>query len=92
MHYNGWGARWDEWLPSNSARLAPFRTFTVQNPRSLYLSPYPNITPDPPMGLASLDPQGAYPGDLTKDSLSKMMEEIHDLCLRTTDCIRGFTD
>jgi len=46
IHYNGWDARWDEWLPLNSQRIAPFRTFTVQNPRSVYLSPFPNTVPD----------------------------------------------
>lgn len=70
--------------------MAPFRTFTVQNPRSLYLSPYPNITPDPPMGLQTLDPLGAYPADLSKDSLTKMMEEIGELCQWTTNAVRGF--
>eukprot|EP00347_Sterkiella_histriomuscorum_P000368 403376132 len=46
IHYNGWGSRWDEWVAANSPRIAAFRTQTVQNPRSFYLSPYPNILPD----------------------------------------------
>ena len=29
VHYNGWGSRWDEWIPNNSPRIAALRTFTV---------------------------------------------------------------
>jgi hypothetical protein len=29
IHYNGWGVRWDEWIDTNSPRLAIFRTHTV---------------------------------------------------------------
>jgi hypothetical protein len=46
IHYNGWGVRWDEWIDKNSARLAIFRSYTVQNPKSNYLSPIPNVLPD----------------------------------------------
>ena len=28
VHYNGWPSRWDEWIPVDSPRLAPFRTRT----------------------------------------------------------------
>jgi len=28
VHYNGWPVRWDEWLPFESARVAPFRSMT----------------------------------------------------------------
>jgi len=28
VHYNGWPQRWDEWLPFESARVAPFRSMT----------------------------------------------------------------
>ena len=48
VHYNGWGARWDEWVEKKTPRIALFRTFTVQNPKSNYLSPYPNILPELP--------------------------------------------
>ena len=46
VHYNGWGARWDEWIDNDSPRIAVFRTYTVQNPKSIYLSPFPNILPE----------------------------------------------
>eukprot|EP00826_Nyctotherus_ovalis_P042636 TRINITY_DN4412_c0_g1_i13.p2 TRINITY_DN4412_c0_g1~~TRINITY_DN4412_c0_g1_i13.p2 ORF type:complete len:320 (+),score=62.85 TRINITY_DN4412_c0_g1_i13:542-1501(+) len=46
VHFNGWGTRWDEWIPINSPRIAPFRTYTVQSPLSPFLSPYPGIEPD----------------------------------------------
>lgn len=29
VHYNGWGARWDEWLPCDSPRVSFFRSRTV---------------------------------------------------------------
>jgi hypothetical protein len=46
IHYNGWGERWDEWIDKDSPRLAVFRSHTVQNPKSNYLSPIPNIMPE----------------------------------------------
>lgn len=46
MHFNGWGSRWDEWIDNDSPRIAVFRTYTVQNPKSLYLSPFPNVQPE----------------------------------------------
>ena len=46
VHYNGWGARWDEWIDNDSPRIAVFRTYTVQNPKSIFLSPFPNILPE----------------------------------------------
>jgi hypothetical protein len=53
IHYNGWGVRWDEWIDQDSPRLAIFRTYTVQNPKSNYLSPFPNIMPEPNQGLTT---------------------------------------
>ena len=41
VHYNGWGRRWDEWIDMNSPRIAAFRTHTVQNPYSMFMSPNP---------------------------------------------------
>jgi hypothetical protein len=46
IHYNGWGVRWDEWIEKDSNRIAVFRTHTVQNPKSNYLSPFPNVLSD----------------------------------------------
>lgn len=28
IHYNGWPARWDEWIRGDSDRIAPFRSIT----------------------------------------------------------------
>ena len=42
VHYNGWGARWDEWLPMDSDRIMPFRFHTRQLTALHTLSPYPN--------------------------------------------------
>jgi len=46
VHFNGWGARWDEWIDKKSPRIAPFRTYTIQSPLTPFLSPYPNIDTD----------------------------------------------
>lgn len=46
IHYNGWGRRWDEWIDMNSQRLAPFRTYTVQSPYSMFMSPHPSHSLD----------------------------------------------
>jgi hypothetical protein len=52
VHYNGWGTRWDEWIDFNSPRIAAFKTFTVQSPTSIFLSPYPQVQCD-----ANVEPQ-----------------------------------
>ena len=41
VHYNGWPARWDEWLPIDSDRIAPFRTKTLHTSQGTHLSPCP---------------------------------------------------
>lgn len=42
IHYNGWGARWNEWIPMNSPRIMPFRFHTRQITVTNYNSPFPN--------------------------------------------------
>lgn len=42
IHYNGWAHRWDELLHMNSNRIAPFRTYTVPNAYSVFMSPNPS--------------------------------------------------
>lgn len=42
IHYNGWGSKWDEWIDFSSERIANFKTYTIQSPNSLFLSPNPN--------------------------------------------------
>ncbi len=56
VHYNDWGARWDEWIPISSGRLASFRTHTVQSPNAPFFSPFPASVPD---GGVSLPPHGS---------------------------------
>ena len=46
IHYNGWGARWDEWIELPSARMKLFRSHTIQQTSSSYTSPSPNVLPD----------------------------------------------
>jgi hypothetical protein len=52
VHYNGWGTRWDEWIDFSSPRIAPFKTYTMQSPTSVFLSPYPSVACD-----ANVEPQ-----------------------------------
>ena len=47
IHYNGWGTRWDEYIDFSSSRIAPFKTYSVNNnPGGCFSSPYPSIVPD----------------------------------------------
>ena len=43
VHYNGWAERWDEWIPIASDRIRLFRSRTIQNPSTPFLSPYPGL-------------------------------------------------
>eukprot|EP01041_Mallomonas_annulata_P006092 gene6092-12299_t len=43
IHYNGWPSRWDEWLPVDSPRIAPFRTRTTHSPSLPHHCPVPNV-------------------------------------------------
>lgn len=52
VHYNGWGTRWDEWIDFSSPRMAAFKTYTLQSPSNIFLSPYPSIACD-----ANVEPQ-----------------------------------
>lgn len=42
VHYNGWGNRWNEWIPMNSPRIMPFRFHTKQKTVTNFCSPTPN--------------------------------------------------
>ncbi|CAK55813.1 unnamed protein product (macronuclear) [Paramecium tetraurelia] len=46
VHYNGWGNRWDEWIDTQSPRIATFRTYTVGSINQEFLSPNPVSDPD----------------------------------------------
>lgn len=41
VQYNGWNEKWNEWIKASSSRIMPFRSQTVQNTYSLYMSPFP---------------------------------------------------
>ena len=83
VHYNGWGRRWDEWICMNSPRLAIFRTHTVQNGYSMYLSPVPVSALDG--DSTRLNPPkrnvDEVLGDLIKqlDHTSSMLKRLKDL-------------
>lgn len=79
VHYNGWGARWDEWININSPRIDIFRSHTVQNPKSNYLSPFPNILPE-----SQRVPQQPYISHNLKDTINeacditdKVVRQLH---------------
>ena len=55
IHYNNWSNRWDEWLPTNSPRIMPFRYHTRQSSLTNYHSPYPNKKPDAGITLLSFE-------------------------------------
>jgi hypothetical protein len=86
VHYNGWGSRWDEWIPINSSRLATFRSHTVQNPRSNYLSPHPNITPDAP-NVQLVSATQANSGDI-----DNMLDDMLALMGETALMIKDFKE
>lgn len=46
VHFFGWGNSFNEWINIDSARLALFRTYTLQSPFSKYYSPFPNKKED----------------------------------------------
>ncbi len=83
VHYNGWGKRWDEYLPINSPRIAQFRTHTVQNGYSFYMSPVPQSPLD---GDASkLKPLNVNLSQVMNDvnsqiaEISKMIKKLREL-------------
>eukprot|EP00349_Pseudokeronopsis_sp_Brazil_P002776 CAMPEP_0202963210 /NCGR_PEP_ID=MMETSP1396-20130829/7204_1 /ASSEMBLY_ACC=CAM_ASM_000872 /TAXON_ID= /ORGANISM="Pseudokeronopsis sp., Strain Brazil" /LENGTH=135 /DNA_ID=CAMNT_0049684237 /DNA_START=202 /DNA_END=606 /DNA_ORIENTATION=+ len=78
IHYNGWGARWDEWLDVSSPRIAPFRTHTVQNPKAIYLSPFPNIAPDSDTFHPVVNREQRKISSSSKDVL-EVMQQSHKL-------------
>ncbi|CAM9934928.1 unnamed protein product, partial [Phaeothamnion confervicola] len=41
ISYNGWPSRWDEWIPHDDRRLAPFRTRTMHAALAAQVSPRP---------------------------------------------------
>jgi hypothetical protein len=69
VHYNGWGTRWDEWIDFNSPRIAAFKTYTVQSPTSIFLSPYPQVQCD-----ANVEPQHR-----SIDSFYYMEKTVHHM-------------
>ena len=55
IHYNRWSPRWDEWIPTNSPRIMPFRYHTRQSTLTNYHSPFPNKKPDMGVTLLSFE-------------------------------------
>lgn len=82
VHYNGWGRRWDEWITMNSPRLAIFRTHTVQNGYSMYLSPVPVSTLD---GDSTRLTQPKRNVDDILDQLIKQLDQASTMLKRLKD-------
>ena len=82
VHYNGWGSRWDEWMPFNSPRIALFRSYTVQNPKANYLSPCPNVQPD------SIVLQ--MPPSTQLYDMNSMLTDMVSMMSQTQEMIRNF--
>lgn len=54
VHFYGWGNTFNEWIKTDSPRLALFRTYTLQSPFSKYYSPFPNKKEDGGLILTNL--------------------------------------
>lgn len=61
VHYHGWPERWNEWIPSNSDRIAPFRTRTVHSLTSARVSPTPTIPLQEPPSIGNADIRSVIP-------------------------------
>jgi len=46
IHYDGWSAKWDEWLPQSSPRIAAYGTWTSRIPRDKLKGPGPKLGDD----------------------------------------------
>ena len=76
VHYNGWGSRWDEWIEFSSPRIAPFRTYTVQSPNSIFLSPYPTVVPDANVESQKRNIDTFYYMDRSLEFMSELSKRI----------------
>ena len=74
VHYNGWpGETWDEWIRSDSYRIRPFRSRTVNQPLTLNrgLSPRVHAPPVPATNTAV--------ANLADERLGVLSEVIHSV-------------
>jgi len=85
IHYNGWGTRWDEWIDMNSARIALFRTHTVQSSNTRYMSPFPNNVPDG--DNSHLPPQSNIDFTEQLEDASLMMNNVSVITQKLVDCL-----
>lgn len=69
VHYNGWPPRWDEWLPFESPRVAPFRSMT----RHTTVSGRNLLSPEPVTRLASAPRVGEPDHRLVLPELARML-------------------
>ena len=82
VHYNGWPARWDEWLSTDSSRIQLFATRTGCTPRHLaqMYSPYPRRSPDSPVS------------DLLRIELPEMVQRAGRILAAVNLLVKRYTE
>lgn len=76
IHYNGWGTWWDEWIPLDSDWIQCFRSQTIQNAVSPYLSPFPAVPPD---AFNNVQISNEKSIEATPEKISLMMKTSWDM-------------
>ena len=79
IHYNGWPARWDEWIRVDSDRIAPFRT------KTLHPQTAPHVSPSPVSWVR--DAPVAGPNDVRP-----LIASVENMILKTMPMISAFRD
>jgi len=86
IHYNGWPERWDEWIPFNSTRIQPLRTYTVQSSSAPVLSPLPSIAPTQRSEREFDRFEIILHACLVIEKLKEMMDQFHYMNLYISSC------
>ena len=79
VHYNGWGARWDEWIEFSSPRMRNFKTYTLQTPLAFSESPYPAIPCDSNIETQQRPIDFFYYIEKTKNHLENLLNDINQI-------------
>ena len=81
VHFNGWPVRWDEWIDWDSPRIAPFRSYTIQDNNT---SLSPSLTTRETSSLTT----GRDDVRLLLPEVSALMRNIQPLLQRVSDLSR----
>lgn len=91
VHYNGWPARWDEWISTNSPRIAPFRSRTNHSALNVNLSPNPNIIVNHAPSTGPNDIRAIIPEFARVVSImNNMMQEISEASIEVREILTIF--